>query len=86
MKIPGKNTAIILASIGLVSAIYPILSLPCSITGFFQARSARNFIKRNDLTSDALVNAAFLVTIISMIISVSLMVLAVGVAIGRGAI
>jgi len=80
MKIPGKEASIVLALVGLLTFLYPILSLPCSITGFFQARSARRFIRINGLKADVLVNTAHTIAIIA--ISVTTLILGAAILVG----
>ena len=76
--------AIVLAIAGLLTVIYPILSLPCSVTGFFQASSAMKFIKTNDLKSDTVVNVVYFLTIVSMLITTALVVYAFSIAFSLG--
>lgn len=83
MKIPGRNVALILTAIGIVTCFYPILSLPCSITGLIQASQAKRFIKVNGLKADSLINIASIVAIVSICFTALLILLAVSVAIQR---
>ena len=77
MKIPGREVALILTAVGIVTCFYPLLSLPCSITGLAQARQAKKFIKANGLREDSLLNIASIVATVSISFTFALMLMAV---------
>jgi hypothetical protein len=77
MKIPGRTVSFILSIFALCTFAFPILSLPCSITGLFQSISAKKFISQNELSKDGLVTAAFWMNISAISITALIMLLAI---------
>jgi hypothetical protein len=83
VKIPGRTVAFGLAVAAILTVVFPILSLPCSITGFSQAKKAKKFIQLNNLKNDAIVNVAFYLNLFAIICTVAIMVYAIPGAIER---
>ena len=77
MKIPGRAAAFILAVVALITVIFPIVTLPCSITGFVQARSARKFIKQNGLDQDTLTLVAYYLNLLALLATVAIIAIAI---------
>lgn len=83
MKIPGRLAAFILALVALLTVIFPIVTLPCSITGFVQARSARKFIRQNGLEKDTLTLVAYYLNLLALIATVAIIAFAIPGAVQR---
>lgn len=83
VKIPGKTVSFSLAIAAVVTVIFPILSLPCSITGFSLAKKAKKFLVLNKIKSDAILNVAFYLNLFSIICTIAIMIYAVPGAIER---
>lgn len=83
VKIPGKTAGFVLSVIAVLTVVFPILSLPCSITGLFQARIARKFLQKNSLSADNLVSVAYYLNLFAIIATAAIILLALPGAIER---
>ena len=72
-----------MAIAAIVTVVFPILSLPCSITGFSQAKRAKKFVAFNKMKNDALVNVAYYLNLFAIICTVAIMLFAIPGAIER---
>jgi hypothetical protein len=83
LKIPGRVAAFILAIVAIVTVIFPVVTLPCSITGFIQARSARKFIKQKGLKQDTLTLVAYYLNLLALLAAVAIIAIAIPGAVQR---
>jgi hypothetical protein len=83
MGVPGRFPSLTLGIIAVITVIFPIVSLPCSITGFIQASKAKKFISKHEISSDAVSSVGYILNLIAIIVTVSIMLLAIPGAIER---
>jgi hypothetical protein len=83
IKIPGRTASFSLGIAAILTVVFPILSLPCSITGFSQAKMAKKFIESNNMKNDSIVNFAFYLNLFAILCTAAIMVYAIPGAIER---
>lgn len=83
MGIPGKFPSLTLGIVAILTVIFPIVSLPCSITGFVQARVAKRFIENNHMAPDAVAKVAYYLNLVAIITTAGIILISLPGAIAR---
>jgi hypothetical protein len=76
LKTPGKAISLYLSIVAVVSIVFPIISLPHSITGLVISRRARAFEKKELGKAVALVNASYYISMLSALATLGIMLYA----------
>jgi hypothetical protein len=83
MGVPGRFPSLTLGIVAVITVIFPIVSLPCSITGFVHASKAKKFISKHEIPGDAVSRVGYFLNLTAIIVTVSIMLLAIPGAIER---
>ena len=83
VKIPGSAPAFILAVVAAATLVFPIISLPCSITGFLQAKTAKKFITETGAGRNTYVDVGFYLNLLAIIGTVCIMLISIPASIER---
>ena len=83
MKTPGSNVSLWLGVGALLTLPFPILSLPCSVTGLILGKRARSFERQEFGVAKRSTSQAYYLCLAAMIITLAIMVYAIPGAIER---
>ena len=72
-----------LGIVAILSVVFPIVSLPCSITGLVQARIAKRYLANKHMAPDTVANIAYVLNLVAIITTVGIMLLALPGALAR---
>ena len=83
MKTPGSAVSLWLGVAAILTLPFPILSLPCSITGLVLGKRARSFERQEFGVAKKRTSQAYYLCLAAMIITLAIMVYAIPGAIER---
>lgn len=76
MIVPGKTASFILGLIGLLTCFFPVLSLPCSITGFVLASRAKRYGEAKGIDLGSTGKAGYWLSLLSIVATALIILIA----------